>query len=81
MADNKNFFSVGFLDLLGIVFIALKLSGKIDWSWWWVLCPIYIPLVIIAIIFIVAIVAIVAVLIDYDKKLYPKWEMKGRKNR
>lgn len=31
---------VGFLGLLTIVFITLKLIGKIDWSWWWVLSPI-----------------------------------------
>ena len=29
-------------DLLVILFIALKLTGKIDWSWWWVLSPLWI---------------------------------------
>jgi hypothetical protein len=33
---------VGFIGLLTIVFITLKLLGKIDWSWWWVLSPIWI---------------------------------------
>jgi len=37
---------IGFCGLLTILFIALKLIGKIDWSWWWVLSPIWIPLVI-----------------------------------
>lgn len=32
--DSKWFFWV-----LGIVFIVLKLTGYIDWSWWWVLSP------------------------------------------
>ena len=34
---------VGFLGLLTIVFITLRLCGVIDWSWWWVLAPLWIP--------------------------------------
>lgn len=30
---------IGFIGLLTILFIALKLTGYIDWSWWWVLSP------------------------------------------
>lgn len=30
---------IGFTGLLTIVFIVLKLLGKISWSWWWVLSP------------------------------------------
>lgn len=33
---------IGFIGLLTIVFIVLKLTGYIDWSWWWVLSPIWI---------------------------------------
>jgi len=33
---------VGFVGLLTIVFIVLKLIGKINWSWWWVLSPLWI---------------------------------------
>jgi hypothetical protein len=32
---------IGFFGLLGIVFIVLKLTGFIDWSWWWVTAPIW----------------------------------------
>lgn len=32
---------IGFLGLLGILFIGLKLTGYITWSWWLVLLPIY----------------------------------------
>ncbi len=32
---------IGFFGLLAIVFIALKLSGFIEWSWLWVLAPIW----------------------------------------
>lgn len=31
---------IGFVGVLTIVFIVLKLLGKIAWSWWWVLSPI-----------------------------------------
>ena len=34
---------IGFLGLLTIVFITLKLLGKITWSWWWVLAPSWVP--------------------------------------
>lgn len=28
-----------FLPILTLIFITLKLTGYIDWSWWWVLSP------------------------------------------
>lgn len=33
---------IGFLGLLAILFIGLKLTGHIAWSWWWVLAPTWI---------------------------------------
>ncbi len=30
---------IGVLGLLGVVFVTLKLTGIIDWSWWWVTVP------------------------------------------
>jgi hypothetical protein len=37
--------------LLLVLFIGLKLTGYIDWSWWWVMSPLWMPLAV-AIIFI-----------------------------
>ena len=37
---------IGFFGLLTVLFIALKLTGVIGWSWWWVLLPLYGPLVL-----------------------------------
>jgi uncharacterized protein (DUF983 family) len=34
---------IGFGGLLAILFIGLKLTGHIDWSWWWVLSPLWLP--------------------------------------
>ena len=50
---------IGFTGLLTILFIALKLTGYIDWSWWWVLSPIWISaLVILSILGVILIVAL-----------------------
>ena len=33
--------------LLTVLFVGLKLTNYIDWSWWWVLAPLWIPMVLI----------------------------------
>jgi hypothetical protein len=33
-----------FMVLLTTLFVGLKLTGNIDWSWWWVLSPVWVPL-------------------------------------
>lgn len=38
---------VGFLGMLTILFIGLKLTGHIDWSWWWVVSPLWIPFAVV----------------------------------
>lgn len=38
---------IGFVGLLAVLFIALKLLDKIDWSWWWVLSPLWLPITVI----------------------------------
>jgi hypothetical protein len=46
---------IGFIGMLTILFIALKLTGYITWSWLWVLSPIWITtLIIIAVICVIA---------------------------
>mgnify|MGYP001154170088 CR=1 FL=1 len=50
MSDNKRY-GLGICDVLGIVFIVLKLLGVIDWSWWLVLAPIWIPVVIVLVLY------------------------------
>lgn len=57
---NKN--GVGFGGLLTIAFIVLKLCGVIDWSWVWVLAPLWISFGLIIIIVVVTLIvaAIVA---------------------
>lgn len=51
---------VGFVGLLTVAFVVLKLTHYIDWSWWWVLSPIWITtLVVLAILVIVAAVVLI----------------------
>lgn len=53
MSQNNNTSGgIGFTGLLAIVFIILKLTKVIDWSWWWVLSPIWIPIAFALIIFL-----------------------------
>ena len=56
---------IGFLGILALIFITLKLIGYITWSWWLVLLPVYggfallLGLAVLAIVF-TAVVALIA---------------------
>jgi hypothetical protein len=57
MSDNAGRSGgVGFTGLLTLAFIVLKLTKVIDWSWLWVLSPIWISIVIVLICVIIAII-------------------------
>lgn len=47
MEKSAQYVGPSFLSILGIVFIVLKLTGIIAWSWWWVLAPFWAPLVLV----------------------------------
>ena len=47
---------IGFFGLLAIVFITLKLTGYIAWSWWWVLAPLWAPLAVVLMIFLIIVI-------------------------
>lgn len=58
MANNSNSSGsgskgLGFTGALQIVFIVLKLLGKINWSWLWVLSPTWISLILAIVIVII----------------------------
>lgn len=55
MSNTANtIIGTGPLDLVTIAFVILKLCKVIDWSWWWVFSPIWIPLAIIVVLGILA---------------------------
>ncbi len=37
---------IGIPGALALIFITLKLTGHIHWSWWWVLSPIWITFIV-----------------------------------
>lgn len=51
MSNSKNV-TVNFpiFGILGLIFITLKLTGHITWSWLWVLSPFWIPFAILAVV-------------------------------
>lgn len=58
MDNNKNTTTVksggiGFAGLLAIAFIVLKLIGVIEWSWLWVLSPLWITFAIVFVLLII----------------------------
>lgn len=53
---------IGFAGLLTIVFIVLKLTHFINWSWLWVLSPILIPAALV-----IAVLIVLGVLFCYKK--------------
>ena len=61
MAETSSTGGIGFAGLLTILFIGLKLTGNITWSWWWVLSPLWIglgfSLAILAVLFAVFVLA------------------------
>ena len=51
-SSNNKTGAIGFSSLLQIAFIVLKLCHVIDWSWWWVLAPTWIPICLVVLILI-----------------------------
>lgn len=47
---------IGFVGLLTIAFIVLKLCKIISWSWWWVLSPIWIVAILVVVAIILGII-------------------------
>ena len=58
MSNNSSASSggIGFCGLLTIVFIVLKLLGKITWSWLWVLSPLWIGWGLCLVIFLIVVI-------------------------
>jgi hypothetical protein len=67
MSKEKHYSNgIGFTGLLTIVFITLKLCKVIDWSWVWVLSPVWIAVCIVIIIVLIAF--LLEVIIALQKK-------------
>ena len=56
MSNSNSSSGTGIAGVFTIVFVVLKLTGHIDWSWLWVVSPIWITAAVIALL-LVAVVA------------------------
>ncbi len=68
--NNSSPGGLGLGGVLTVVFVVLKLCGLIDWSWWWVLSPVWISFAII--------VVIVLAMFIYCKFDERKWKSNGK---
>lgn len=53
MSKERISLSFSGTSLLSVAFIVLKLCNVIDWSWWWVLSPTWIPIALVIILIII----------------------------
>ena len=61
---------IGLCSLLTVLFVGLKICNQIDWSWWWVLSPLWIPW---AIVFVVpGVFGVIVVAIRYWRDICAK---------
>lgn len=56
MSDKTSSGGIGVTGLLLVLFVGLKLTNNIDWSWWWVLSPIWISLLVIVAVIVFLII-------------------------
>lgn len=80
--SNKSNASSGGIGLSGavfIVFLVLKLTGNIDWSWWWVTSPLWIPLgIVLSVLVIMGVVLLFTFLFSLDFKSNRKPKIKKK---
>jgi hypothetical protein len=55
MSNNNTNGGLGLTTIVFLVFLILKLTDNIDWSWWWVFSPFWIPVALVISIFVITI--------------------------
>jgi hypothetical protein len=45
--NNTSSTSLSLMSVLLTIFVVLKLTDNIDWNWWWVISPIWMPFALI----------------------------------
>lgn len=75
MSSNRNSSSdgLGLCNILTIVFVVLKSVGVINWSWLWVLCPLWINLLLTIVILIIVAIIDANFRNKYNKSRRIKW--------
>lgn len=49
MSAGTHSHRLGIGTILFLIFMVLKLTNNIDWSWWWVTAPLWIPVLLVGI--------------------------------
>ena len=57
---------IGIGMILFLIFMTLKLTGNITWSWWWVTAPLWFPLLVV--LFIGGVALLIAFIVYQNKK-------------
>jgi len=65
MSESTSSGGVSFTSLLLLLFIGLKLTNNIQWSWWWVFSPLWISILIV--LFVLFIMLVTAFISDLNK--------------
>lgn len=53
MSKSSSSSGISATALLGVLFVGLKLTGYITWSWWWVTFPFWGPLAIALVVLLI----------------------------
>jgi hypothetical protein len=53
MASSKSSSGISTTMVLFLIFLTLKLTDNIDWSWWWVTSPLWIPILLVVAILLI----------------------------
>lgn len=70
-------YSFPFFGLLTLIFITLKLTGHIDWGWFWVISPMLAPIAIIATMLLFALLMMTgAIIIDHFRSKHRKKKLR-----
>ena len=62
MSNESRSSGIGIGMVLFIVFLVLKLTNVIDWSWWWVTSPLWIPFALGGLV--IGVIGIIAIIIE-----------------
>jgi len=68
MKKNTMKNNMSLINILLIVFIILKLTHNIDWSWWWVLSPLWLP--IAGVVAVLSFVTLAVIIVEMLKRIF-----------
>jgi hypothetical protein len=63
MASSKSSSGISTTMVLFLIFLTLKLTDNIDWSWWWVTSPLWIPILLVVAILLILLGVVIFLLL------------------